>query len=376
MAQIPCEASLRPDWLSISFKTHTKRSQQALFDWAQKVSERYCPSGDWNELNSSRYFDRAFQFSNGMRFDSSPQTSSKNAGLSLLTFSGEFWALSSIQQQIRLLDELMHRKDRFHFTRLDVQLTTLNPSQSAEQVVQDVEDERLWIKGFNTYEAKGVKDINGQATKGLSACFGSPSSNRRATSYNKQAEQKVWPQPARRDEVNLLSDWAEAHTVKLATAVAGARSETEAIGAFQRTCSATLAQHMQYLDITGVKKPRPKNWARGRKPPAWWREDLDQVVDPVTVSRKPQTDIEVRFGHMETQWSRTWAEYLCWRVATGKSRNFAQSVVDAGFRLFAHAKEEDVLKYAQDLPEEAQKELLEIFNDSVASAVIHTEHHL
>jgi len=254
-----------------------------------------------------------------MRFESSGGSSHKNPGFSLISFTGEFWALSSVGQQIRLLEELINKKSRFHFTRLDVQLTTLNPTQSAEQICEDVAQGRLWIKGFRNYEQKGVRDINDKPTSGLSACFGAATSNRRAISYNKQAEQKNWPTPARRDEVNLLGDWGEAHTVKLAKAVIGAASETAAIEAFTANCSSTLAQHMQYLDLNGVARPRPKNWARGRKPPSWWREDLDQVVDPVTVTRKPQSDVEVRFEHMKTQWARTFAEYVTERVADRKA---------------------------------------------------------
>ena len=115
---------------------------------------------------------------------------------------------------MRLFQSLLAFKGRYHFTRLDCQVTTLNPSQSAEQIVNDVNEGSLWIKGYRGWEPRGLTDLNGKPTGGLSACFGAPSSDRGATSYNKQAEQD-WDTPARRDEVRLRGEWAERHAVAI-----------------------------------------------------------------------------------------------------------------------------------------------------------------
>ena len=373
MAQVPCEASLRPDWLSTSFKSGSDRHRQTLFDFAQGVADRFCPSGQWEDLGPSRHFDKVFKHNHGLRFETSDLKSEKNPGISLLSMSGEYFALSSVYEQMRTLRELLSFKGRYHFTRLDVQVTTLDPSQSAEQIVQDVAQGVLWVKGFKNWEPRGLVDINGDPTGGFSAYFGSPKSDRQAVSYNKALEQRDWPTPARRDEIHLRGDWAEKHGLIIARAATGASSENEAIEAFTSSCSSAIAQHMQYLDINGVAKPRPKDWARGRKPPKWWNETLDQQFEPVQLNRKPPSDIEVRWGHMKTQYARTFAEYLTYRVREGLSDSFCQASLDAALQLFQHGKEEDIQEMLQSLPEGAREQFLKAWKGSIAVAATHSE---
>lgn len=273
---------------------------------------------------------------------------------------------------MRLLERLITFKGRYHFTRLDCQVTTLDPSQSAEQIVTDVREKNLWVKGYRGWEARGLENINGQATNGLSACFGAPSSDRGATSYNKAAEQG-WTTPARRDEVRLRGEWAELHGVALATAIAGAATENEAIEAYQRETSAVIAQHMQYLDLKGQPIPRPKNWARTAKKPKWWDETLEQKHEPLKLSRKPEADCEARFRHMKMQWSRTFAQVVANRVATERAPNADQALYDVAMELFSHAKHEDVLEAALHLPEEQRDEFIRQVLEWADAAAMHAE---
>ena len=122
-----------------------------------------------------------------------------------------------------------------------------------------------------------------------------------------------------------------------------------------------------------VAKPRPKDWARGRKKPKWWSETLEQDFEPVQLNRKPPSEIEVRWGHMKTQYARTFAEYLTYRVREGLSDSFAQATLDAALQLFQHAKEEDVHEMIASLPEELQGPFRDAWRGSVAVAATHSE---
>ena len=372
MAQAPCESSLRPDWLATTFKSGTNAHLNQVWDLAQLSAERVAPNEQWKESGGSKHFESCLVHPIGMRFEYSPLNSPRMPGMSLISVSGMYFALSSVYEQMRLFEALHSFKGRYHYTRVDCQVTTLNPSQSAEQIVSDVNEGLLWIKGFKGFEAKGLKDINGDPTGGLSACFGAPTSDRRATSYNKGAEQE-WETPARRDEIRLRGDWAEEHTKLIATSVSGASSENAAIDAYQEATATAIAQHMQYLDLKGQPKPRPKNWARNAQAPKWWSETLEQEITPVKLNRKPESDIEVRFGHMKAQWARTYAEYITHRVATGMSNSFYQATIDAGLQLFQYAKEEDIHRMVQELPEDLREGFVKAWNGSVAVAASHSE---
>ena len=372
MTQIVCESSLRPDWLTISFRSATEKHRKQVWDLAQHHVGVIADGLSWETGAASRHFEDCFRHDIGARFETSPCEAPRNGGVSLLTFSGKYFALSSVYDQMRLLVHLINFKGRYHFTRVDCQVTTLNPSQSAEQIVTDVRQKTLWVKGYRGWEPRGLEDINGQATNGLSACFGAPSSDRNATSYNKAAQQG-WDTPARRDEVRLRGEWAELHGVALATAIAGANSETEAIEAYQRETSAAIAQHMQYLDLKGQPIPRPKDWARSAKKPKWWSETLEQQHTPLKLARKPEADCEQRFRHMKMQWSRTFAQVVGNRVATGRAPNADQALYDAAMELFSHAKHEDILEAAMQLPEADRDDFIRSVMEWADKAAMHAE---
>jgi len=372
MTQITCESSLRPDYLAVSFRSATEKHRKQVWDLAQHHVAAVSDDIDWKTGQPSRHFDDCFRHDIGARFETSPCEAPLNGGVSVLTFSGSYFALSSVYAQLRLFQALLAFKGRYHFTRLDCQVTTLNPSQSAEQIVNDVNEGSLWIKGYRGYEPRGLTDFNGNPTGGLSACFGAASSDRNATSYNKQAEQK-WDTPARRDEIRLRGEWAELHAVALATAVSGASSEDEAIEAYQRETSAAIAQHMQYLDLKGQPIPRPKNWTRGMKAPKWWDETLHQKFEPVRLTRKPIADCEERFVHMKKQWAKTFSQVVTNRVATGRAPNADQALYDAAMELFSHAKAEDVLEAAQQLPEEEREAFVLQVMEWADKAAMHAE---
>ncbi len=130
---------------------------------------------------------------------------------------------------------------------------------------------------------------------------------------------------------------------------------------------------MQYLDITGTPIPKPQNWARGKKAPQWWSETLEQEFTPVKLNRKAEEDIETRFAYMKSQWARTFAEYLGYRVRSGKSDSFLQSSIDTSLQLLQHAKADDVLRVAEGLPEEHRAAFIAAYEGSIDLAASHSE---
>jgi hypothetical protein len=327
---------------------------------------------EWKETHASRHFETCFEHELGVRFESSPLDAEHMAGSSVVNYRGTYFALSSVYEQMRLFEELLNFKGRYHWTRLDCQVTTLNPTQSAEQIVKDVEERRLWIKGYQGFRSEGLRDIDGNDVNGLSAHFGASSSNRQATSYNKAAEQG-WGIPARRDETRLRGPWAEVHSDAIATAIAGASSENAAIEAYQRATSAAIAQHMQYLDITGTPIPKPKDWARGKKEPKWWNETLDTKHEPVKLNRRPRTDVWERIAHMRMQWAPTWAEACAEMVVSGRSESVEQASFDLAQQMLSGLRPEHVQRVLDGLPAKEQDRMLEMLMKAGDAAAVHTE---
>lgn len=372
MAQMPCESSLRPDWLTVSFRSASEKHRLKVWEFVQQSVERCVEGMDWNTTLASRHFESCFQHELGVRFETSPLDSEHNAGVSVVNYQGQYFGLSSVYEQMRLLEQLLKFKGRYHWTRLDVEITTLNPSQSAEQIVKDVEEKRLWVKGYQGWRPAGLRTFDGSAVNGLSAHFGASSSDRQATSYNKAAEQG-WDIEARRDETRLRGPWAETHTDAIATAIAGAASENQAIEAFQRSCGAVIAQHMQYLDITGTPIPKPKDWARGKKAPKWWSETLETTVEPARLNRKPSRDIDERIAHMRMQWSPTWAEACAERYASGRAESVQQASFDLAQAMLSGLRPEHVQRIVDRYPIAEREALMAELMKAANEAAVHDE---
>ena len=372
MAQAPCESSLRPDWLTVTIRSGSEKHQARVWEKAQELIRNVADDQQWRGQNASKHFDSCFTHDVGARFETQELTDGKRYITSVISLSGQYFSLSSVYEQMKLITELHEFPGRYHWTRLDCQVTTLDPSQSAEQICTDIQEGRLWIKGYRGWEQKGIRDINGHVINGASACFGAPSSDKRATSYNKGAEQN-WPVPARRDETRLRGQWAEEHSCLIATAIAGASSENEAIEAYQRACAQAISQHMQYLDLKGNPIPRPKNWARNSKPPKWWNETLAQKHEPVKLTRKPQSDVEERLAHMRMQWAPTWAEGCAQRVVEGRAPSVAQASFDLAQSMLSALRPEHVQRVIDKLDPHDREALLELLMAAADDAAVHTE---
>ena len=346
--------------------------QQSVWDLVQGAVARLEPNSDWEQTFASRHFEVCFTHELGVRFEMSSLEAQRNRGLAVVNFTGTYFGLSSVYEQMRLFQELHEFKGGYHFTRLDAQVTTLNPSQSAEQIVEDVENYRLWVKGYKGWKPEGLRDLEGQPVKGMSAIFGSPTSDRRAISYNKAAEQG-WDTAARRDEVRLRGDWAERHVADIANAIAGAACENEALDAYQLKTSAAIAQHMQYLDITGTPKPRPKDWARGKEAPAWWTETLETEHKPLQKTRKAKSDVWDRFLHMKKQYQPTFIEACAELVKAGRSDGLHQAAVDLSMALLQGAKDEHVDRVVDRMPQDMRQAFRDDLHTAADVAAAHAE---
>jgi hypothetical protein len=156
----------------------------------------------------------------------------------------------------------------------------------------------------------------------------------------------------------------------LATSITGASSENAAIELYQQACSQAISQHMQYLDITGTPKPRPKNWARGLHKPKWWSETLEQQHEPVKLNRKPKSDVFERIAHMRMQWAPTWAEACAQMVLEGRSDSVEQASFDLAQTMLSGLRPEHVQRVIDKLePSDRQRALDDLMRAADAAAV-------
>lgn len=159
----------------------------------------------------------------------------------------------------------------------------------------------------------------------------------------------------------------------MATAIAGASSETEAIEAYQRACAQAIQQHMQYLDLNGQPIPRPKNWARNSKPPKWWNETLEQKHEPVKLTRKPKSDIDERLAHMRMQWAPTWAEGCAQRFVDGRADSVAQASFDLAQQMLSALRPEHVQRVIDSVDPSLRQALLDDLMRAADAAAVHSE---
>ena len=100
MTQKPCESSLLPDWVSVSFRSRSEKHRKQVWELAQEHVGAVADGIDWETGAPSRHFEDCFRHEVGARFETSPTDAPLNGGTSVLTFSGTYFALSSVYDQM------------------------------------------------------------------------------------------------------------------------------------------------------------------------------------------------------------------------------------------------------------------------------------
>lgn len=300
------------DYLRASFKIPTDESFDALFGLVLDLADRVLPNVQWGKVRAARHFLYVWSHPSGISLEASPPSAvgeggkkPRNSGVALLNLPGAIWGSLDAKERSLLFVELGTFIGFYRCTRLDLQITQLEPAVSARKVVEDVRDGLLWPKGFGVGHLYGQTNLHNEFVGEPTQYFGGKESRIQARVYDKAAE-SGWDIPAVRHELKLQDEPAGDHFRRLLRRCLDERSTPPLlVTAEERTTKDALAQHLDYRDTSrwaGTKKPR--NWAQSAPEVGWWREMLDHQHSPLTIQYRPASTLQRSFKACQEQYGR------------------------------------------------------------------------
>lgn len=279
-----------------------------------------------------------------------------NQGLVSLDIRGDALAALDAEQRKAVVLDFAEMDGFKQCSRLDSQVTVVNPDATAESILQQVRKREIWIKGFSSYGEPSTKDQWGNPMTGATITWGSPKGATRCRTYNKQAEAN-WDQPAVRHEVQLRKQPARDRFNSLVELLRleGEGEETKAEAHFVQS---VLDQHMAYLDTSRLadrsdQQGWPERWARDSKKADWWKEVVNVVPTEMKTKWRLTKALEDAVEARDKQYGRITAKWVAKRVwidgaALADARNEELT------RAFVRMKDEDIEEVVALVPEEDQ----------------------
>lgn len=312
------ESSCRLDWLSLSLFGASASAQREQLAYCFFLAQHTAQGGEWEQGAGRRFFANSLYHPSGIQVRwTEPDGEGMNRGLVSLDMRGDaFSALNAEQRKAIYLD--FAEMDGFkQCSRIDSQVTVVNPHATAEFILEQVRKREVWIKGFSSYGEPSQKDQWGNPMTGATITWGSTKGATRCRTYNKQKEAN-WDQAAVRHEVQLRKQPARDRFNALVQMLR-LESEDQETTAEAHFVQSVLDQHMAYRDTTRLAKRSdaegwPANWARDSKRPDWWKEVVNVVPTEMKTQWRLTKALEDAVAARDKQYGRITGKWICSRV--------------------------------------------------------------
>ena len=351
------ESSSRLDWLSVSLFGATESAQRQQLAYCFFLAENTAQGGEWQQGAGRRFFSNSLYHPSGIQVRwTTPDEEGMNRGLVSLDLKGDALAALDAEQRKAVYLDFAEMDGFKQCSRLDSQVTVVNPHATAEFILQQVRKRQVWIKGFSSYGEPAEKDQWGNPMTGATITWGSSKGATRCRTYNKQAEAN-WDQPAVRHEVQLRKQPARDRFNSLVELLRleGDQTQTAAEAHFVQS---VLDQHMAYLDTNRLAQRSdqdgwPANWVRDSNKADWWKEVVTVVPTEMKTKWRLTKALEDAVEARDKQYGRISAKWIAKRVwidgaALADARNEELT------RAFVRMKDEDIEEVCALVPEEEQ----------------------
>lgn len=330
------------DWATLMYSRMERRAFQTCFDSIGEAIRQSFPSCGFRQGGSSPHFEHVFTHDVGIRIELTPPDGDfvRNKGNICVSLPGGFFYLQPGSQLADSFQRLIDLRGLMHFTRLDFQVTEIEPVVSAEQVAQGVEEGRYWVKGAKKWRTFADRGPGGVMEDGISLYWGSRRSEKLGRTYNKAAEPPKWKLPAIRDEVQVRGSWAKKHGDFLIRELSGSMTGAERLAVMAKNASGALSQHLMYYELGNVPAS-DKNWLRDAKPADWYLNRLGKASEPVEKGVREPLDLDRAVESGLRQYGRTFYRYA-WTRANEAGVSFEEVALSLFARAQATLKEEDL----------------------------------
>jgi hypothetical protein len=246
-------------------------------------------------------------------------------------------------------------------TRLDAQITVLNPEVDALALLGMVERQEVWPLGYGRGQAYCERSHGGQIVGPVTQYFGATDSDRRARVYDKAGEQG-WDVPAVRFEVQLRGAHASGTFAELARRCKADRYDgMMLVTAENGLVRDVVGTGLDFRDTTRwADGERPKNWAQFAPTPAWWEAVLGKHVDPIALQYERPVDLSATLEAALDQYGRKVALEVL-RMAVVSDGDMDQVLRGVFLRAAARWRRDDLEILRGVLPAEDHEQLEKLY---------------
>lgn len=350
--------SCRIDTLTLTYRAPTVSVYDDICDLAYQVNSYVDGGRPLKFKGKGKHFTHVFSGGGLVVLEGTPPVNSdgsaseaRNAGCLALTLNGQFFAACDVTERQALLLQFSAQQGFYHCTRMDGQITIVNPEQSAEWIVSEVDDGALWAAGFQSQRVYGTKNRDGDFVSGATQYWGGLGSEITARSYNKGLE-AGWSEPAVRHELQLRKTRARDRFIQLRGAL---QRQSEAAPLFLTAeadfVKTMLSQDLDYRDTGKWRgKRKPKNWAQSAPTAGWWREATGCATDDFEYSRRPKSDLDQSDEARRAQYGRKEALKIL-KDAINSDQLIQEVLMDSFLKNVLMTREGDAALIALELPE-------------------------
>jgi hypothetical protein len=293
-----------------------------------------------------------------------------------IDLQGDFWELADTDERKAVILDLADLPGFNKCTRADFQRTIKDPVANSERIFDLVRNRKVWVAGYNTYQAGSHVDSLGCAVGGASTMWGTAQSQIRGTTYNKAIEQKMHELDVVRHECRTRKESAHGYFCDLVQALRKEPSDSPSIAEAIVTRS-VLKKHMTYLDTSRFaairdKKQWPKNWVQNSQPADFMAEVLDGETQDVKRAYRVQKRLEERKAAADKQYGPTNAQWVLmqmWQQGLSPQDALSEMFDQWVIRLRDEHREDMRRMLGDVVPENFD----EVFDDFLATAAHNAE---
>jgi hypothetical protein len=345
------QPSCRTDYSTHTFKLHTEEHVDEIYSYVWDLAEKVLTTGRPLEVVPGKFFDYRYSHASGIQLEMSPGDSEKSTkGLASLLIGGSVWGSLDAAERRDLIVDIYRWPGYIRTTRWDAQITSVEPSKSIYDIIEDVAAGRLWAARIASQQSWERRDKDGLIIEPPTQYFGSPQSNVRVRIYDHGAKHD-WRVPSLRVETQLRKETANQHFSRLASRCL---SEVDADPLFvsqeELSVKDALMQHADLKDTSmWAGRPKPRNWASQAPRPDWYAEMLDHKADPLLIAHKAELDWDKTMDAMVEQYGR---KLFLWstREALVRGMTSAQVMDELRVNCAAKLKKGDEALLASQVP--------------------------
>ena len=359
-------ASCRLDWLSVSFYAADERRLLPVLGYFADLKEHITPGASFTEGAGRKFFTNSnYCTEAGIAIKwTHPQEQKVNAGFITADMRGEFFKYLNAEERAAVYLDLSEMEGYRGATRLDAQVTLIDPIADSEQIHQMVRNREIWLKGYDGYTQLGKVNSQGDAIDGASTVWGSAKSAVRCMTYNKAKEDSWDDVRAVRHEVCIRKDRAKLYFQQLSDLLE-IESDSKTTEAEALLVKSIIGERMTYLNTSRFfnkvgKEEWPDNWAARSEPASFMDEIL--TVTPIELRKRwrIQKTLEDSMAAKHVQYGRKTAQWALLQACTTGA-----DLEDLALQDFSHsmarAKDEDLEKVLEMIPEEKHEEARRLF---------------